>query len=778
MTRFNLFKNWMAVFLVISSLTMCNKKDIENDPSPSQHQPMMSVEALAPCALTIKLTDNVVDGSTIPAGSRVCIQAGTRGPLMLRNFKGTATAPITFMNEGGKVVIKCTSSNSYGIKTEGCKYFKILGVGDPSIKYGIEVDGPHLGMTLDKLSSDYEISNTEVHNTGFAGIMGKTDPSCDPTTWRGNFVMRNVSLHNNYVHHVTGEGFYIGNSFYANGKSLSCGTILPHDVEYVKIFDNIVDNSGCEGIQVGCAIRGCEIYRNTVTNYGTSPFADYQNNGIQMGEGTGGKLYSNIVKNGPGNGLQILGYGDNQVFNNLVINAGSAGIFCDERYTPGPNFQFVNNTIINSGIEGIKLYSELIPMNTVINNVIIKPGNGIFVSKKSGVKITETNNYYSNDISSCKFVSSTDYHLISGSPLIDKGANTSSYGVTKDYDFNSRPAGAAYDIGAYEFGGTGGSITPSPTPTPTPSPTPTGQAVTSLTLVNADTDRDIATITNGYVINFATLGTTRINVRANTNPATVGSVKFAYDANTSFRVESGAPYSIAGDASGNYNAWTPTLGTHTIKATPYSGTGASGTVGTPLSVSVSVVNTTTSSGTTSPTPTPTGQAVTSITLVNADTDRDIATLTNGYVIDFAKLGTTRINFRANTNPATVGSVKFGYDANTSFRVESGAPYAFAGDASGNYNAWTPSLGTHSIKATPYSGTGASGTIGTAITITFTVVNNTTAGTITPAPALSLQFHDVQNANLEKSGKTIVSAQTGGPKRFKEKGYVRSKTYSV
>ncbi len=309
-------------------------------------------------------------------------------------------------------------------------------------------------MTMDDLSSDFEIADVEVRNSGFAGIMAKTDPDCDVATQRGHFTMQNVLLHDNYVHKTGGEGFYVGNSFYQDGVQTSCGTVLPHDVVNAKIYNNLTDSTGCEGIQVGSAVLGCEIYGNTVRSPGLTPFATGQNNGIQIGEGTGGKCYNNLIKNAPGNGIIVLGLGDNLLFNNYILNAGGEGIFADSRYTPGPNFQFINNTIVAPADCGIKLDSETIPMNTVVNNVIINPGSGNFIFKKSSdVKLTASNNYFNNDISTCKFINfnADDFHLQSSSPLINAGANVSSYGVTVDYYGTLRPVGNAFDIGATEY---------------------------------------------------------------------------------------------------------------------------------------------------------------------------------------------------------------------------------------------------------------------------------------------------------------------------------------
>jgi hypothetical protein len=121
---------------------------------------------------------------------------------------------------------------------------------------------------------------------------------------------------------------------------------------------------------------------------------------------------------------------------------------------------------------------------------------------------------------------------------------------------------------------------------------------------------------------------------------------------------------------------------------------------------------------------PAGQAVTGFALINADTDQPVAgydPLLSGAVLDLSALPTRNLNVRANTSPAAVGSVRFGYDGNANFRTENAGPYALAGDTGGNYYAWTPASGTHSLTATPWSGSGATGTMGTPLTITFSVL---------------------------------------------------------
>jgi hypothetical protein len=583
------FSNALMLGLTALTLTFCKKNDEVVPSVPQSEERTIGTEAVSQFNYVITPSMSIVDGSILklPAGAVVGIEGGSRGPLLLKNFVGADGNPIRFVNKGSKVVIN--STGSYGLKFENSKFIRVSGTGDDINRYGIEINGGHITMTMDKMTTNFEIDHMDIHNAGFAGIMAKTDPSCDPATWRNNFTMRNVSLHDNYVHDVKGEGFYVGNSFYASGRSLSCGTIYPHKVENVKIYNNITKNTGCEGIQLGCATSGAEVYNNSVELFGQDPFAPAQNNGIQIGEGSGGKLYNNIVKNGPGNGLIILGLGDNVIYNNVVINAGSNGAFIDERFTTGPGFAFYNNTFINPKSNGVLFYSELVSMNHFINNIIVNPGSGTFINTKSGVRLNQSNNLLTKDINSVKFVnpSANNFALQSISPAINKGANTSAQGVTFDYARVARPQSGYHDIGAYEFSGTVSSPAAPVTSSPAPAPsTTTGLAVTSFSLIDANTDKVIATIPNGYVLNLSSFATRSFNIKVNTNSATAGSIVMKF--NTTTRTENSAPFSMFGDFSGDYTGKALSAGSYSMTAIPYSGASASGTKGTPLTVSFTV----------------------------------------------------------------------------------------------------------------------------------------------------------------------------------------------
>ena len=126
--------------------------------------------------------------------------------------------------------------------------------------------------------------------------------------------------------------------------------------------------------------------------------------------------------------------------------------------------------------------------------------------------------------------------------------------------------------------------------------------------------------------------------------------------------------------------------------------------------------------------------VVSLTLINADTDQPIGELSDGAVLNFSELGTNNLSVVANTNPATVGSVRFSLDDRENYQTESNAPYAIAGDEVGpDYNPWTPAVGEHTLTVTPYSEAGGQGEAGTVLTVRFSVAD-ASVDAATPAEA--------------------------------------------
>ncbi|MFD1143522.1 putative Ig domain-containing protein [Larkinella insperata] len=241
--------------------------------------------------------------------------------------------------------------------------------------------------------------------------------------------------------------------------------------------------------------------------------------------------------------------------------------------------------------------------------------------------------------------------------------------------------------------------------------TVTPQSVLSLSLTNAATGQPIRGMGANEVVNLATLPE-RLNIRATTNPGTVGSVVFVLSGKESrTQVETAKPYELFGDNS----TWRPSVGSYTLKATPYSAANGQGTAGTPQTINFTVID---------------QPVVTSYSLMNADTEAEIRQMVPGEQINLATLPTQNLNIRANTSPSSVASVRMVLSGKLNrTQTETGAPYSLFGDSNGNYNAWVPAVGSYNLTATPYTGAGATGTAGTALTISFSVVNQPTSARI-------------------------------------------------
>jgi hypothetical protein len=111
--------------------------------------------------------------------------------------------------------------------------------------------------------------------------------------------------------------------------------------------------------------------------------------------------------------------------------------------------------------------------------------------------------------------------------------------------------------------------------------------VISYTLVNADTDKDIRTITGDATISLASLRTKNINIRANTNSGATGSVGIRlWGSGAKAAIDNVAPYSLFWEANGNYTPWVASVGTYTIRATPFSLKDEKGTAGVPLTINL------------------------------------------------------------------------------------------------------------------------------------------------------------------------------------------------
>lgn len=443
-----------------------------------------------------------LDGAGSPynlltGGDTLFFEAGNRTYLCMKNFKGTATNPIVMINKGGDVIID--TDHYYGIAVQNCRYIKLTGTGDKSMMYGFKIKrvANGGGLSFSDLSSDFEADHISIENTLYSGLVAKTDPDGTPARDRANFTQFNTIIHDIYVAHAGNEGMYIGSTKYTgqmvtvNGVATLC---YPSILDGVKVYNNIVEYAGWDGIQVSSASKNCQIYNNTI-RFDSQAGVDSQMSGIILGGGTRADCYNNYIADGKGCGMEIHGIGGNRVFNNIIVNPGlnyypgnatwpKHGMYVSDcSVQKDSSFFIFNNTIINPKSDGIRFASAISKNNLISSNVIINPGNftlyetdntsfvgnDAYVMAPNGFgNISLSSNYFKRDALLAGFASinlhnAADFALILGSPLIDAADSNPKVSPTFDFLNNPRPSGLKSDIGAYEYYGasivyTGGTI--------------------------------------------------------------------------------------------------------------------------------------------------------------------------------------------------------------------------------------------------------------------------------------------------------------------------------
>jgi hypothetical protein len=426
-------------------------------------------------------------------GDVFCISAGEYSAFRFTGFVGSKESPLIFKNCGGKVVMN--SPTYTAIQFLGSRYVHLTGTGSDDFEYGIQIvfsKSGTSGVSVANLSSDFELDHLDISNTGFAGIIAKTDPKCDdPTTWRENFLMENILIHDNFIHETEGEGMYIGGTFGYENSSRECDGIdtFAHLIHHVRIYNNIVENSGWDGFQISLCEEDVKVYDNVIMNYGTR-LEGNQNYGLAVGAGTRAEIYNNKITQSEAyttplqRGISVIDALTGSVFyNNIIEGSGGDGIWMHIRMSNASigdlskGYSFINNTIIKPAGSGI-FYNTSIPggggprgdlKNAFHNNLIIDPGNNYensgfwktadeafidFNEKEQRDAATKSSNLFSRDLNSIGFAdpSQDNFSITESSPAVDAGMDVATFGVTFDFNSGARPVGDAYDLGAYEFG--------------------------------------------------------------------------------------------------------------------------------------------------------------------------------------------------------------------------------------------------------------------------------------------------------------------------------------
>jgi hypothetical protein len=245
-----------------------------------------------------------VDFATL---DRLYIPAGKYKTILLANLpERSAERPLVITNLGGQVQVGGQAAN-YIFSLGGGKNWVLTGRYDPTSKtgdagfrghaegayahsqgtYGFLIDDAFskeglTGLSIGGKASDFELDCFEVARAEFAGIVAKTDND-------GSATMKNVKVHDLYIHDTGSEGIYFG----------STQAQPQHSFEHLQIYDNRFLRTGTEAIQIGQQGDGLEVHHNVFGPGAVrwrSAFAQYQDGNVQYGQRYGsGQFHHNVV---------------------------------------------------------------------------------------------------------------------------------------------------------------------------------------------------------------------------------------------------------------------------------------------------------------------------------------------------------------------------------------------------------------------------------------------------------------------------------------------------
>lgn len=385
-------------------------------------------------------------------GDRVCVTGGAREFLRIQGFVGTAAAPITVLNCEGTVEVRNTD-RAYALVIEGAsEHVHVTGTGVPGTTYGFRVSAPDtepypgIPLWIQGRATDIEVDHVEVYESGFAGVMAKTDPGCDDRPFWDGFVQRNTHLHHLWVHDTGGEGFYVG-STQSMGYARTCDgvdVVIPHhDLAGVDIHDVLIEDTGWDGIQIGFA-TDCTFHDSVIRRVGRTTdtsVPDYQRQGLQLGTSIC-EVRRNDIREGPSNGIIVLDVGDTLIADNLIAGFGGDGIYLNPRDGAPGTYSIVHNTIANAGGTGVRGFEST---GFVVNNLFFGHGDGD-VALPAGSEIED--NVTAADEAGAGILGGGDFHLLDSSPARGVGRDLTTMGYALDLDLRARAVPPS--VGAYE----------------------------------------------------------------------------------------------------------------------------------------------------------------------------------------------------------------------------------------------------------------------------------------------------------------------------------------
>lgn len=363
------------------------------------------------------------------AGDTVFVANGTYAGFDVREVNGSAGAPIVFQALGSNVLINQPGPiRNDGINIENADYIIV----DGFICNNMPGNGNGIRVVL---ADHCVVRNNACDQNAERGIFtGFTDD----ILIEFNTCSNSVDEHGIYVSNSSDRPIIRYNTCYGNNNigihmngDLSAGG--DGIISDAQVYGNIIfDNNLAAGINMD-GVENPVVYNNLIYNNHTAQgIALFQQDGAIPSRGA--KIYNNTI---------------------IVPDDGRWGILLKDGSQV--NTEIYNNIIINQhawrGCIAAENVSQLKSDYNLLNDKMSASGDGAAVALSEWQSLgLDQHAQLTGDLNELfEDVNQNNYQAATGSPAIDQGTDVVASIVSDDLVGNSRPSGAAYDIGAYEY---------------------------------------------------------------------------------------------------------------------------------------------------------------------------------------------------------------------------------------------------------------------------------------------------------------------------------------